>query len=138
MPRPLPAKLEKKSRGGGPARDLELEVIEYVGLVRQACEEYGEDPVLNMDETPVALCDAPGPRTGIVRTGSNRPALIHTTYLQASFLTVFPTITASGKKLPLGSILKGKTSKCLEKIRVGASAATSRVHLDYTTRSAAR
>jgi hypothetical protein len=139
-------KLNKKKREGGgpregggeaggrkaPLRDEEMEVMVYVNDVREAVDKYGEKLVLNMDETPVSLCDPP--RMGLVRTGSNQPALVNTTYMQASFLTVFPTITAAGKKLQLCSILKGKTPRCLEKIKAGASAATSRVQLYYTER----
>ena len=86
--------------------------------------------MMNMDETPVAICDAPC--TGAVRTGSKQPALVVASFLHSSFLTVFLTITASGKKLSLGVCLKGKTERCLSKIAREATPAIKRTKLYFS------
>jgi hypothetical protein len=44
----------------------------------------------------------------------------------------FPTITASGEKLPMCAILKGKTPRCLKKVQTGASADVKKVKLYFS------
>jgi hypothetical protein len=49
-------------------------------------------------------------------------------------LTTFPTITASGEKLRLCAILKGKTRRCLRKVTENAKPCVLKVRLYYTER----
>ena len=111
-------------------RDMELEKLAFVLQVRDAIESCGAAMVLNMDETPVSLLDAPV--TAVVTTGSKQAAHIHTTANVGTKLTTFPTISAAGDKLALCAILKGKTPRCLKKIREGASSDISKVLLYYS------
>jgi hypothetical protein len=83
--------------------------------------------VLNMDETPVSMVDAPV--TAVVATGSAIAGKIHTTGNPRLNVTTFSCISAAEHKLPLGAILKGKTVRCLKKIRDGASDELKRVRL---------
>jgi hypothetical protein len=59
-------------------RDLDSECFDFVTRVRDAIQRYGDDMVLNMDETPVQMTDAH--TTGITRTGSGQSAPIQTDY----------------------------------------------------------
>jgi hypothetical protein len=86
--------------------------------------------VLNMDETPVQLCDAP--TTAVVSTGSKEAARIQTDFLQKNTLTTFPCVSAAGDRLRLCAVLKGKTRRALRKVREGASDAVQTVRL-YTS-----
>lgn len=108
-----------KKRKTEEVRDIEKENFEFCCLVRGAIDEYGPDLVMNMDETPVQLCEQP--TTGIVSTGSKQPAKVPTTQGLKNYLTTCPTITASGHTLPLAAIIKGKTNVSLNKITVNAS-----------------
>lgn len=121
----LPMKEHKQA-----ARDLDQEAFDYVTEVRSAVLQYGERLVLNMDETPVQLCDAP--TTAVVATGSKQAARIQTDFLQKNTLTTFPCVSAAGDRLRMAAILKGKTSRSLLKIRNGASDAVKQVRL-YTS-----
>jgi len=111
-------------------RDVETECFHFCLLVRGAIEEYGAARVLNMDETPTSVVDMPV--TAVVRTGSKQPARIKTEFLNKYNVTTFPCIAANGTKLPLCAVIKGKTERCLKKIKDGASLATRRVRL-YTS-----
>jgi hypothetical protein len=113
-------------------RDMELEKIAFVVEVRDAIERCGAAMVFNMDETPVSLLDAPV--TAVVATGSKQAAKVATSAKVPTHFTTFPTITAAGDKLPLCAILRGKTPRCLKKVRVGASADVKKVHLYYSER----
>jgi len=114
------------------ARDMELEKISFVVEVRDAIERYGAAMVFNMDETPVSLLDVPV--TAVVATGSKQAAKVPTSAKVPTHFTTFPTITAAGDKLPLCAILRGKTPRCLKKVREGASADVKKVHLYYSER----
>ena len=111
-------------------RDLDQESFDYVTEVRDAVLRYGERMVLNMDETPVQLCDAP--TTAVVSTGSKEAARIQTDFLQKNTLTTFPCVSAAGDRLRLCAVLKGKTRRALRKVREGASDAVQTVRL-YTS-----
>lgn len=111
-------------------RDSEREAEEFLHAVYGALHEFGPALVLNMDETPCKLVEQP--RTALRRTGSNEAAKINTFANERLNLTFFPTISAAGNKLPLCCILRGKTERCLAKVRNGASAAVKRVQLYYS------
>jgi len=51
--------LQRESAKEMERRDVEEECFQFVTEVRSAIIEYGAHRVLNMDETPTALCDAP-------------------------------------------------------------------------------
>ena len=108
-------------------RDVDKECFDFLNTVRAAVEEYGERLVLNMDETPTAMCDAPV--TAVVATASNAPARIKTAFLTRHNITTFPCIAADGSKLSLCAIIKGKTKRVFKKITDGASAAVRSVRL---------
>lgn len=113
-----------------PDRDVELEKIAFIVEVRAAIFACGPALVLNMDETPVSLLDAPV--TAVVATGSNAAAAVETSANIGTKITTFPTISAAGDKLPLCAIIKGKTPRCLRKIQEGASAEINKVKLYYS------
>ena len=57
-----------------------------------AIDTYGADLVLNMDETPVTLLDAPV--TAVVATGSGQAAKVWMPVNTGTKITTFPSITA--------------------------------------------
>jgi hypothetical protein len=120
-------KLEKQSAKEMERRDTEEECFQYVIAVRSALLEYGAHRVLNMDETPTALCDAP--ISAVTATGSRHAAPIKTDFLTNHNLTTFPCIAADGTKLQLCAILKGKTDRVFKKVTEGASEHVRRVRL---------
>jgi hypothetical protein len=111
-------------------RDQELEMLGFVVEVRDAIASYGAKMVFNMDETPVTLLDVP--TTAVVSTGSKQPATVSTSANTGTKITTMPTITAAGDKLAMCAVLKGKTPRCLNKIKEGASSDVSKVHLYYS------
>jgi hypothetical protein len=113
-----------------PNRDQELEHLAFVLEVRDAIHEYGAGMVLNMDETPVTLLDAPV--TAVVTTGTKEAAKIMTPVNVGTKITTIPTITAAGERLPMCAVLKGKTQRCLNKVKNDASAAVKKVQLYYS------
>lgn len=123
-------KLEKKSTKEMERRDVEEECFQYVTAVRSALLEYGAHRVLNMDETPTALCDAP--ISAVTATGSKHAAPIKTDFLTNHNLTTFPCIAADGTKLQLCAILKGKTDRVFKKVTEGASEHVRRVRLYHS------
>lgn len=120
-------KLVRQSKKEMERRDVEEECFHYVQSVRNAVLEYGAHRVLNMDETPIALCDAPV--SAVTATGSKNAAPIKTDFLTNHNLTTFPCIAADGTKLPLCAVMKGKTDRAFKKVTEGASAAVRRVRL---------
>jgi len=112
------------------ARDTEAESINYLVACNVAIQEFGAALVMNMDETPAQLVEVP--RTALRPTGSKESAKITTHANERLNITTFPTIAASGHKLPICAILRGKTDRCLAKVRDGASAAVQRVQLYYS------
>ena len=65
-------------------------------------------------------------------SGSKDYARIRTAFLYGSFLTTFPCIAASGRKLPLAAIIKGKTSRSLAKIRAHAASIVHSTQLYFS------
>ena len=47
-------------------------------------------------------------------------------------MTIMPTISAAGDKLALCAVLKGKTARCLKKIKERASSEVNKVNLYYS------
>lgn len=116
-----------------PDKDMkgeEYAILQFVHDVRTAVDTYGGARVLNMDETPVPQCEHPA--TGIVRTGSGLAARCTTSAGNRLNVTHFACISAAGDKLPMSAVLRGKTQRCLNKIRIDASAAVRRVRLYYS------
>lgn len=72
-------KLIRERIADGPPRDTDKESHDFRATVREAVERLGASMLLNMDETPVSLCEASN--TGLTRTGSGQPAPIRTAYL---------------------------------------------------------
>jgi hypothetical protein len=111
-------------------RDTEREAMDFILDARTAVEQYGRRNTLNMDETPVPKCEHP--ITGVVPTGSKQAALVNTDAGNRLNVTHFACISAAGDKLQLCCIAKGKTERCLKKIRTNASAAVRKVRLYYS------
>ena len=124
--------VHKKRKVDEEERDIEKENFEFCCLVRGSIDEYGPDLVMNMDETPVQLCEQA--TTGIVQTASKQPAKVPTTQGLKNYLTTCPTITASGHALPLAAVIKGKTNVSLNKINQHASTTVQQVKLYTSTR----
>lgn len=78
-------KIIRERIADGPPRDVEREAREFVAAVRDAIQRLGPHMVLNMDETPVSICEAAN--TGVTRTGSGQPAPIRTAYLNKVTVT---------------------------------------------------
>lgn len=122
--------LEYVAQSAPDPEEREHAILTYVHEVRDAIDQYGPRNTINMDETPVPKCEHP--ITGIVETGSGRASQTKTDAGNRINVTHFPCISASGNKLQLCAIVKGKTERTLKKITQGASAAVSRVHLYYS------
>jgi len=115
------------------ARDtqqMEYDVLEYVHAARTAVDKYGPQLVLNMDETPVPKVEHPC--TGVVATASPHAAPCGTSASPKQNFTSFACIAASGDKLPLSMVLKGKTQLVVRRMLRGASPAVRRIHF-YTS-----
>lgn len=110
--------------------EREHAILTFVHKVRTAIDKYGARNILNMDETPVPKCEHP--TTGIVATGCGRASECKTDAGNRLNVTHFPCISASGNKLQMCAVVKGKTARSLRKITDGASAAVSRVRLYYS------
>jgi hypothetical protein len=109
---------------------MEYDALEYVRAARNAVDTYGPEMVMNMDETPVPKVEHP--RSGVVETASPHAAPCSTSTNPKLNFTAFACITASGEKLPLSVVLKGKTQVVVRKILRGASAAVHRIRF-YTS-----
>ncbi len=105
----------------------EKEIKLFLLMVRGAIARYGPDMVMNADEVPQQLIDAP--LTGMAAVGGNQNAILTSNKSDKSYITLFPVITASGKKLPLSCILKGKTERVHKKITQNASEDVRKVQL---------
>lgn len=79
---------------------------------------------------PVTVCEQPLRALG--RVGSGTYVGIPTSFLYASYLTTLPAITASGRRLQLTAVLKGRTRRCLLKVSGNASKTVRRVRLLYS------
>lgn len=111
--------------------DKDATCLEFVTEVHSALLQYSPSLVLNMDETPIKLIDAPV--TGVVATGSKEAATMETSAgAMGTKITCLPCISAAGDKLPLSVVIRGKTPRCLKKITEGASAAVKKVELFYS------
>jgi hypothetical protein len=111
-------------------RDTEGEAFDYVTECADALLRYGPHLLLNMDETPAKLTDVPA--TALRETGSKEAAKIAVAGNERLNITTFPCISAAGDKLQMCAILKGKTQRCLRKIRNGANADVNKVRLYYS------
>jgi hypothetical protein len=74
------------------------------------------------------------PSRALAPPHSNDYAYIKTKYVHGSYLTTLPCISAAGEKMPLTAVLKGKTPRCLRKIKNNASKAVRKVKLFYTAK----
>lgn len=93
--------------------DVDQLQFEVCVQVMEAIDKYGLDCVLNFDETPAAVIEKP--RTCWGDGSKNRMKILSDANPKTS-ITILPTVTASGDRLPLGWIAKGKTVDCLRKI----------------------
>ena len=92
------------------------QLITYSLEVIEAVRKYGGDLVINMDETPVKCVDSPGKAYGI--KGDKGKLCVSTQVRMKANVTIMPAITRSGKKLRFSWIKKGKTLKCLQKLKL--------------------
>jgi hypothetical protein len=123
-------KVHERKHAERDPRDNDDEAAHYLAQVNMAIDDCGAAFVLNMDETPAALVETP--RTAIRPTGQKEAAKITTHANERMLITTFPTITASGHKLPMCVILKGTTERCLAKVRSEANATVRKVKLFYS------
>lgn len=120
----------KKRGAAGEERDTDREAFDFVTEVNDALLRYGPSLVFNMDETPARLQEVPP--TALRPTGEKEAAKIETHTNERLQITTFPCISAAGDKLPISAILRGKTDRCLDKIKKDASAAVGKVRLYYS------
>lgn len=78
--------------------------------VMEAITKYGLSYVLNFDETPAHINEKPRSCWG---DGSKNKMKIFTSGDPKANITLLPTISANGDRLPLGWIAKGRTVRCL-------------------------
>jgi hypothetical protein len=97
--------------------DNELEKLqdagEFILKVNEAIENYGEKCVLNMDETPAPYREIP--QRGWGDKGKKQKLVTNTDKNHKGQVTLLPTVTASGNKLPLGWINNAKTGRLFSK-----------------------
>lgn len=79
----------------------------------EAMEKYGLDCVLNFDETPASVVEKPKSCWGM---GGKSGMKIFSDASPKTSISLLPIITASGDRLPLAWIARGKTQKCLDKM----------------------
>ena len=110
--------------------DTDTLSLDYVLSGQDALLRYGPSMLLNMDETPSKVVDTP--RCTLQPTGTKATAKFTTTAKEKMVITTLPTITAAGAKLQLCAVIRGKTDKTLNKVRMGASSVVNRVRLYYS------
>jgi hypothetical protein len=111
----------------------EEEYLSYLTEVHSSLLAYSPSLVLNMDETPIKMIDAPV--TGVVPTGSKEAAKMETSAgSMGTKVTSMPCISAAGDKLPLSVVIRGKTPRCLRKITERASSTVKKVKLYFATK----
>lgn len=81
--------------------------------IMQAIDNYGLSCVLNMDETPAHINEKPRSCWG---DGTKNRMKIFTDGDVKANISILPTITADGQRLPMAWIQKGKTVRCLSKL----------------------
>ncbi len=86
------------------------ESAEYLMHVGDAVDTYGPDLLLNADETSAKLVQHPSTSWSI----ENQPNTVNTTADVRRGVTTMPTVSASGVKLPLQVIVKGKGKRAIE------------------------
>lgn len=90
----------------------ELSVANFINEVVNAVFEYGARYVFNMDETPVKVVEMP--RTAWNNSFSHKKLKTRCNGNPKQKVTVMPTITADGKKLPLAWINKAETDYAIK------------------------
>ena len=96
-------------------QDLDSLKHEYVCRVEEAVEVCGADCVINMDETPAKLCEAP---TVGWKSYNSKKLVIGTWGDVKKQITLMPAITVSGHRLPLAWIHKAKTYRGIREMRI--------------------
>jgi len=79
--------------------------------VMEAIKKYGLQCVLNFDETPASVNETPGTCWG---DGSKEKMRVFSDANPKTKISLLPTITADGERLPLAWIHKGTTTRCLQ------------------------
>ena len=87
--------------------------FEICVLTMEAIKKYGLDYVLNFDETPASVVEKPRTCWG---DGSTSGMKVYSDASPKTSISLLPTITASGERLPLAWIAKGKTQKSIDKM----------------------
>jgi DDE superfamily endonuclease/Tc5 transposase DNA-binding domain len=82
-------------------------------MVHEAIEKYGLSCVLNFDETPCKIVEKP---TSVWSAGPKNQVRLLSDASPKAQITLLPTISADGKRLPLGWINKGETTRGLLKM----------------------
>jgi len=79
--------------------------------VMEAIKKYGLQCVLNFDETPASINEKPRSCWG---DGSKNRMKVFSDANPKASISLLPTVTADGERLPLAWIHKGTTTKCLQ------------------------
>jgi len=95
------------------AAGMEKAIAEFQELVNKEIKRCGLDYVINMDETPCRLVEAPN--SGWANPHEDQLEILVDANVKTK-ITVMPTITAGGDKLPLAWINKSKTATPLQKL----------------------
>jgi hypothetical protein len=96
---------------------LALQIQEYKNEITQALQTYGPQYLFNLDETPLK-CIAMNRKT-IAPMGVESVPMLKTGD-EKSQMTLVLCISASGDKLPVMVIKKGKTLACLSMLKLPA------------------
>jgi hypothetical protein len=89
------------------------EAGEFILKVNEAVEKYGKKFVFNMDETPAQYMEIP--RRGWGDKGIKQKLVTSTHKGTKDKVTLLPTVSASGNKLPLAWINNAKTNNLFKK-----------------------
>jgi hypothetical protein len=94
-------------------RELLGQAGEFILKVNEAVEKYGKKFVFNMDETPAQYMEIP--RRGWGDKGIKQKLITNTHKGTKDKVTLLPTVSASGNKLPLAWINNAKTNNLFKK-----------------------
>jgi len=87
---------------------------EFILAVTESIEKFGRHRVFNMAETPTPFVESPQTTWG--DKGKKSKYVIKTKKGSKGNITLLPTISASGRKLPLGWVNVGKTRIGIDKM----------------------
>ena len=96
--------------------ELMEKAVEGILAVNDAVEKYGKALVINMDETPTPFREIP--RSSWGDKGKKKKLVVKMRKRAKGNVTLIPTVTATGHKLPLSWINAAKTDRLIRKLNL--------------------